>query len=773
MENNSLEKFSGLHTQVQNLRKRLKEMDTTKIDPKEIASLADALEKLETRLEKQNDKKKQRMLEKSKEKTPEVAKESTLSETDIKSLFESIDPEYAKLLSNTVKTKEEAIEKGKSVGLKIKEVPKEALPTKEFKDKGKFIGEDIIKSLENDPDVNLSDEEIKEWEKTLKEGDAKVEDPGQKEYKQLEKQLCTMCNVDVKESGSRWCKHCREEAEKEMKVKEAAAPFEVDSIVEPVKGSPGSEGRVMIYDPLHKLVYVKWDKGTLKEKHDFGGYSATDLRLKSTCIASKEDIRKQLDEHLKMYQAATTMKEKEEHMQHIRELRDELSKQAEGVEGPSGIGYGDRPGIAVAPKRDEDVSLEAAWIDVANKKWWVEPKFDESTKKYIYKVLDDQKKPLMELKFDQTPTKEVIEQAIWEQLDKHAMLESTLKEDLAVLKKGHKVKILEIDKEKKQVKFASLENESVMGWAPLEKFAFGNEQYKGFTIKTTEDKSFPIKVFLKSKEINAFEFIEDAKKFIDSAGWSYGAPELQTQAWDMGMPAAIRKAVRAVQPHNYEVEEYDMVNHTFKKLEIPRKETKMRMDDPIKSPFEIRDPYGNWALTTAEVFNKWKQQWDEEHAKKFKKPEEVVNVPVEAKTKSEETLDAEEMEKALQLFETGLDSGGVAEALGKSVETIRHFLFGKEASLGKKAYIEKTPGKEEWCVKSEKGKNMGCYPSHSKAEERLKTVEMFKHMESKKLSKRDTHLSNKFALVFDTKEQKWAKIVSQTDDEVTIEYLYE
>ena len=48
-------------------------------------------------------------------------------------------------------------------------------------------------------------------------------------------------------------------------------------------------------------------------------------------------------------------------------------------------------------------------------------------------------------------------------------------------------------------------------------------------------------------------------------------------------------------------------------------------------------------------------------------------------------------------------------------------------SVSKIAVIRKTPGKNEWCVKSHKGKNLGCYPSESGAKKRLKQVEFFKH----------------------------------------------
>ena len=48
------------------------------------------------------------------------------------------------------------------------------------------------------------------------------------------------------------------------------------------------------------------------------------------------------------------------------------------------------------------------------------------------------------------------------------------------------------------------------------------------------------------------------------------------------------------------------------------------------------------------------------------------------------------------------------------------------------AIIRKTPGKDEWAVKSHKGKSLGKYDSKAKAEKRLQQVEMFKHMKGKK-----------------------------------------
>lgn len=47
--------------------------------------------------------------------------------------------------------------------------------------------------------------------------------------------------------------------------------------------------------------------------------------------------------------------------------------------------------------------------------------------------------------------------------------------------------------------------------------------------------------------------------------------------------------------------------------------------------------------------------------------------------------------------------------------------------MHKMSYIRKTRNKEEWCVYSQKGKNLGCYPSRDLAEKRLNQIEYFKH----------------------------------------------
>ena len=49
----------------------------------------------------------------------------------------------------------------------------------------------------------------------------------------------------------------------------------------------------------------------------------------------------------------------------------------------------------------------------------------------------------------------------------------------------------------------------------------------------------------------------------------------------------------------------------------------------------------------------------------------------------------------------------------------------------KLSYIKRLPN-GKWQVTSKSGKNLGTYTSKSKAEERLKQVEMFKHMDKQK-----------------------------------------
>lgn len=57
----------------------------------------------------------------------------------------------------------------------------------------------------------------------------------------------------------------------------------------------------------------------------------------------------------------------------------------------------------------------------------------------------------------------------------------------------------------------------------------------------------------------------------------------------------------------------------------------------------------------------------------------------------------------------------------------------------KEAYIRQI-SENKWRVLSEKGKNLGTFPSKAKAKQRLQQVEMFKHMDKKKKRKKKSSL---------------------------------
>jgi sulfur relay (sulfurtransferase) DsrC/TusE family protein len=91
-------------------------------------------------------------------------------------------------------------------------------------------------------------------------------------------------------------------------------------------------------------------------------------------------------------------------------------------------------------------------------------------------------------------------------------------------------------------------------------------------------------------------------------------------------------------------------------------------------------------------------------------------------------LKAEEdpaIQEKWEKFQHYLDTGRFIDAL-----KILKEVTGKEvvvASLKKISYIRKTPGKQEWCVFSSKGKNLGCFETETEAKKRLQQIEYFKH----------------------------------------------
>ncbi|MGH2637753.1 MAG: hypothetical protein ACRDF4_00460, partial [Rhabdochlamydiaceae bacterium] len=174
------------------LRKRLKELDTAKADPREVSAVADALEKLEIRLEKQIAHQKERQLAKEK---AQQKQESPISETA--PLEEKFTPEATPQSEQPAQT--------------TMSVP---VPTP------------------TPTPVSTQPEAVPLAASTEKESDRNV--------------------------------------------------FALDSIVEPIKGAPGSWGVVMRHDNSAADVFVLWQGGKLKDEHVAGAYSPKDLRTKAS-----------------------------------------------------------------------------------------------------------------------------------------------------------------------------------------------------------------------------------------------------------------------------------------------------------------------------------------------------------------------------------------------------------------------------------------------------------------------------------------------------------
>ena len=69
------EKFAGLYTQIQNLKKKLKKLDTSKHNEKQVKEIVEALNILEERYDKEKSKREERLKAKE-EAAQEVEKEA-------------------------------------------------------------------------------------------------------------------------------------------------------------------------------------------------------------------------------------------------------------------------------------------------------------------------------------------------------------------------------------------------------------------------------------------------------------------------------------------------------------------------------------------------------------------------------------------------------------------------------------------------------------------------------------------------------------------------
>lgn len=114
---------------------------------------------------------------------------------------------------------------------------------------------------------------------------------------------------------------------------------------------------------------------------------------------------------------------------------------------------------------------DAMTLNVANRTWTIKRPSGKPGVPNGYVIFDDQNRQVMFVKTDTELNKVQLEQILFDELGKHEMVNATLVEDLAILKKGAKVRITDADLIRREVRFASIENPNTKGWAPLKKFA--------------------------------------------------------------------------------------------------------------------------------------------------------------------------------------------------------------------------------------------------------------------------------------------------------------
>jgi len=74
--------------------------------------------------------------------------------------------------------------------------------------------------------------------------------------------------------------------------------FSLDDRVEPTRGTPGSWGLVMRYEPESDMTYVQWQSGKLADEHGFGAYNGSDL--KKVSFLTNDQYEKRFVESLKV-----------------------------------------------------------------------------------------------------------------------------------------------------------------------------------------------------------------------------------------------------------------------------------------------------------------------------------------------------------------------------------------------------------------------------------------------------------------------------------------
>jgi uncharacterized OB-fold protein len=109
-------------------------------------------------------------------------------------------------------------------------------------------------------------------------------------------------------------------------------------------------------------------------------------------------------------------------------------------------------------------------LNIANRKWTAK-RTSGAGSPDAWVIFDDQGQQIMAITMSERElSKPELEQIVFNELGKKDLVRATLNVDLSIMKKGHKVKIVAVDLQRNEVKFASLESKSLSGWTKMGKF---------------------------------------------------------------------------------------------------------------------------------------------------------------------------------------------------------------------------------------------------------------------------------------------------------------
>jgi len=281
-----LEKLAGLPTQIRDLERRLKELDTKKIKPTVIKELTDTIKNLKELLKEKMDKKEQRKKDKANAVPHEIKKEVSVEAATPGSMGATapnanVPKQVGQPESTAITQDNNKMSCPLCGGMSFNEQSayqqhmqfthaSNTMPTTPGQKLDKTVAA-VEPGVEKEagPKCAICAVDFKSFPEY--EAHKKEMHPAQKEYTPMDR---GQKREVVKNVEDRLGPAIISEQEGS-----AEPMFKLDDEVKPIRGSE-SIGRVMRWDgKLNDLVYVIWSSGPLAERDAFGGYYAHDLEL--------------------------------------------------------------------------------------------------------------------------------------------------------------------------------------------------------------------------------------------------------------------------------------------------------------------------------------------------------------------------------------------------------------------------------------------------------------------------------------------------------------